>query len=146
MGYRSDVSTAIWGTEEELNSFLTHETLIVSDGLVTRALEEFKDSVKRRSFVLLEYDNDAQPVRKTMHGIFMTAENVKWYADDKDVELWNQFMSRAGEAGLNTEFIRTGEDDNDTEHEVSSEYSLFYFTLPQIKEDLDVLEENMPVL
>lgn len=108
MGYRSEVASAIYGSKDMMQEFMQeHEILIVY------IKNEFYIDVKI-------YEVEGQTF------IFLYQDFVKWYADFEEVQAWQDLINKAQEYGLNTEFLRVGEENGDIEQDYYGEDCGYY--------------------
>jgi hypothetical protein len=108
MGYRSDVSIAIYGPEDEMAPFIAAQRMMGSSPLVTE-----REHVQCFGFGM-QIGSDPEIVRH--HIIKTTMEHVKWYESYPDVQAWERLMDEASEnPALSVEFIRIGEETDDSE-------------------------------
>jgi hypothetical protein len=101
MGYRSNVSIAIYGPDDVMTAFIAGQRIKQSKWLVDD--EE-----------VTQITIDAKPCTL----IHATFEDVKWYAGYEDVDWWGAIISDAADfsdEGICAEFIRVGEDNSDTQ-------------------------------
>jgi hypothetical protein len=106
MGYRSDVSIAIYGPEHAMVPFVAAQRMAATSPLVTE-----HEHVDIYGFgMVIGGENLRHTIIKT------TMENVKWYDSYPDVQAWENLMKDAeANPDLSVEFIRIGEDTEDTE-------------------------------
>lgn len=119
MGYRSEVRSVIYGTEEIIDAFVAKDKLLGEKSLFFNI---FKDEVQ-----IYQHLRDAVKI------IELHCVDVKWYDElDPDVKAWEQLMSEVEqldadlmEADDNTtptrkfihaEFARIGDELDDNEH------------------------------
>lgn len=106
MGYRSDVAIAIYGPEDAMVPFLAVQRMTTTSPLVTE-----HERVDTYGFGMMV---NGENVRHCM--VKTQMESVKWYESYPDVQAWENLMAEAGEnPALAVEFIRIGEDTEDTE-------------------------------
>ena len=105
MGYRSDVAIKIYG--DDANKMVEFETEYVKRFLQLPELEQkwmndiFNDTPEANGF--------------TDDGFSFYVEQIKWYDDEVIVNFYDGLIDKAEELGLCAEFVRVGEDYNDTE-------------------------------
>ena len=104
MGYRSRLTSIVYGEEEALTTYMAKEKLANADNVFTM----FNGQLKRITIPFAKCNVDA---------LLLELEHVKWYDDYSDVKRWTQFMQQAPDNNLNYEFIRIGEDHDDIERE-----------------------------
>jgi hypothetical protein len=97
MGYRSQVTSIIYGEAEKIDLFLVKHKILDSE-----AFTEFKEHI---SIV----DRDAQK------GIVLEGDWWKWYPEYSDVKSWHDLLADAEEFGLQYELVRVGEESGDVE-------------------------------
>lgn len=99
MGYRSDVSTVIYGDDRAAEKYALLKTLMNTT---------FKVAYDSWSADAIWHD--------TKHVLEFKIEDVKWYESYADVAAFTQMLEDLQEIeGLNYEFVRIGEDDEDVE-------------------------------
>jgi hypothetical protein len=99
MGYRSQVAVVIYGDSRDAEKYALLKTLINTT---------FKEAYT-------EFDGCAE-WHDDKHVLEFKMEDVKWYDNRPDVKLFMVMLDDIGEIeGLNYEFVRIGEDDNDIE-------------------------------
>jgi hypothetical protein len=101
MGYRSEVKSVIYGEPEAVDKFMA-----LNVNALTKIKEDFGNQVRalkgnRRKFIYLD------------------CEYSKWYDEFDEVQRWHEFLELADTAGLNTEFVRVGED---SEGDIETDY------------------------
>ena len=111
MGYRSDVAIAIYGEEDQMAAFIAATRLQENVAEVFTECEIYP-------YLSTAFDpNNDTPM------IMLTAQfdDVKWYDGDPEVDCWNKFMVLAQDHDdhINCEFVRIGEESDDTVHEWS---------------------------
>lgn len=125
MGYRSDVTAIIYGPEEKLNTLVAKHEL-----LGTSPMKHFKNHIRQGHLpdgrALLE----------------MSGEGWKWYEDYHDVKCWMDFMHDAEAVGLEYEFIRIGESDDDIERQGSEMNSYLLYAVRSVARDYEITEEH----
>lgn len=105
MGYRSEVRALIYGDPAKIDALCMKwrhtETLDLwhTDAFGASLTEWTVPGEKEADTRFIE-----------LHG-----NNWKWYEGYADVDAWGRFMEMAEELGLNTEFVRIGEEPNDIE-------------------------------
>jgi len=111
MGYRSEVKSIIYGTEDEMREFKE-----ACFDLYNQVREEYATEV--RTFTI-----------KDKAFIYLDADYTKWYDEYEEVQHWNDLLDMAREAGLNTEFVRIGESsEGDIEVDYTGDDNLSYLT------------------
>jgi hypothetical protein len=114
MGYRSDVTIAIYGPVEEMAPLLAAQRMLEASPLTTD-----KDYVKSYGFGMTVFGN---PEIVKHHMILAEFEHVKWYHGYEDVQRWEKLISEASEnPALCTEFVRVGEQSDDVEARYTGE-------------------------
>jgi hypothetical protein len=112
MGYRSQVTSIIYGEAEKIDLFLVKHKILDSE-----ALKEFKNDIE-----VVERDTSGHlgthPKEK---GILFEGDWLKWYPEYPDVKAWNELLRDAEEFGLYFELMRVGEEAGDVEHVTSAE-------------------------
>lgn len=91
MGYRSEVKGLIYGSKKEMQAF--KESIF---NLYNQVREDFADEITD------EANSDFEI-------LFLNSPHTKWYDGFEEVQRWNEFYGLAREFGLNTEFVRIGE-------------------------------------
>ena len=109
MGYRSDVAIAIYGEEDQMAAFIAATRLQENVAEVFTECEIYP-------YLSTAFDpNNDTPM------VMLTAEfnDVKWYDGYPEVDRWNKFMALAEthDDHINWEFVRIGEESDDTVHE-----------------------------
>jgi len=110
MGYRSQVRSLIYGPKEKLDEFLLLHTTILG----SEVFRYFKDSLSRytvKADIYLKEQKSSEEI--LIHVLDLSGYSWKWYESYEDVQAWENLIYEAQEFGLNTEFIRIGEDDTD---------------------------------
>lgn len=111
MGYRSEVKSIIYGSEQEMKDFKES-----ASDLYKQVREENDEEV--RTFQIAD-----------RHFIYLSADYTKWYDEYDEVQHWNDLLQLAKEAGLCTEFVRVGESGNgDIEQDYSGANNMNYLT------------------
>ena len=125
MGYRSDVAIAIYGPEEIMVPFIAANRMLDNSPLVTD-----KEYVDCYTF------STRTAVGGEMQKAYMINtkfESVKWYPNYPDVMSWTKLIADAQQVeGLNTEFIRVGEEDADVETEYHGEHCQYYLRVEHL--------------
>lgn len=135
MGYRSEVSIAVYGEYDKMAAFIAAARLTEDFSTVWEECEMYPYTVK--------FSNGDT---SKMYMLCASFCDVKWYESYLDVQAWQRFLDRAAkaeEAGVNYEFTRVGEEYTDVVYECSGE-DVEYFVRPytQISEDLPPEEED----
>jgi hypothetical protein len=100
MGFRSDVTSCIYGKAEVLTSFFTKHKLL--DNSVFTSF--FKDSITIDVYKVC-------PTEGEFKIILLQIEDVKWYDGYSDVDAWTRLLEEAGETdGLEWEHVECHED------------------------------------
>jgi len=87
MGYRSDVTSCIYGSSDVMTPFLTKHKI-----LENAALKEFKEYIKIDEYTHDIYvsgtDQESTDQESTFHGKILALEvnNIKWYPDYSHVK------------------------------------------------------------
>ena len=105
MGYRSQVTAVIYGSDEALTAYMTKDKLEHGDDSV---FVHFKGQLKRQTIAF---------AKNTVHALLLELNDVKWYEDYSDVKAWHRFMDASEAHDLSYEFIRIGEDYDDIQKE-----------------------------
>ena len=101
MGYRSDVSTVIYGDNRSPEKYALLKTLMNTT---------FKVAYDSWSADAIWHD--------TKHVLEFHIEDVKWYESYPDVMAFTTMLENLREIeGYNYEFVRVGEDDNDIDRQ-----------------------------
>jgi len=106
MGYRSDVGIVIYGEESKVAAFIAAQRILNANWLRD---EYTVDKYKSRSH---ECPEDTYETWSLIHAEF---DSVKWYPQYDEVAAWHNAMNAAEECGLNYEFVRVGEEQDDIE-------------------------------
>jgi hypothetical protein len=107
MGYRSDVSIAIYAPEPEMTAF------VASQRLKHEAWFNWKHQINKYTKSCVDdKDNRYDETWLVLHAEF---EGTKWYGSYDDVASWLRCIQEAQRLDLNTEFVRVGEEDEDIE-------------------------------
>ncbi len=139
MGYRSQVRALIYGPEEQMDVFMTTESLILGSSVFVH----FKENLTRYTIkVSFWIAGGEQPESHIYHVLDLSGDAWKWYSSYPDVQAWHDFMHRAEEAELAWEFARIGEGEG---NELDTEYSssmnvddaLLFIGQPSINENFD---------
>lgn len=125
MGYRSEVVGLVYGKESKVDEYLALHKIEYGDKSILDIFNVNPDPndlwVEGISIVTRERNVLADPPRQEMcKYIKLYGADWKWYEDFEDVKTWHLFMQKAEEFGLDFEFARVGEDQEDTESEMSS--------------------------
>jgi hypothetical protein len=91
MGYRSEVKGLIYGTKEEMQAF--KESIF---DLYNQVREDFANEITDETNSEFEL-------------LYLNSPYTKWYDEYDEVQRWEEFYYLASQFGLNTEFIRIGE-------------------------------------
>ena len=91
MGYRSEVKSIIYGDATKVEDFLRDNAETFN-----QLKEDFPTELSRFT-------------RDTRLFIYLDCNYSKWYDEYEDVQRWHDFIEKAAEAGLCTEFVRIGE-------------------------------------
>jgi hypothetical protein len=125
MGYRSQVRSLIYGDPDVVNALVVSQQLLGFD-----AQEAFGENLKRYRIQRRFFDHAASaelgpdPDNGRAQIVWRDVEvevldlygdDWKWYEDYTDVKAWTQMMGDAIDLGLCREFVRIGEDTEDTE-------------------------------
>lgn len=106
MGYRSVVTIAIYGPEEEMAPLLAAQRMLSDSPLAAD-----RDYVKSYGFGMT-LNKGPEIVR--CHMILAQFESVKWYEGYPEVAAWEELISEASDnEALCTEFVRIGEETDD---------------------------------
>ncbi len=103
MGYRSQVTSIIYGEAEKIDLFMVKHKILDST-----VFEHFKDDIKVVD-------------RTEQKGILLEGDWWKWYPEYPDVKAWHELLDDAGEFGLCYEHVRVGEETGDIETLTSAE-------------------------
>lgn len=104
MGYRSDVKSVIYGDKATLDAFIVSTKL--------RHAGETLDWIIANCEVHELLGNEAV--------LLLQVDNVKWYPEYPETELWDTLCTEAVERGLCWEFVRIGEEYEDIEYEAGA--------------------------
>ena len=105
MGYRSDITSIIYGEAEKVDAFIAKHKL-----LGNTVFEDFKGDLKIGSTPF-----DTVPGRM----IELIGEGWKWYGGYPQVDAWMALLIDAQDFGLEYEHIRVGEDYEDNDLKMS---------------------------
>lgn len=148
MGYRSDVSIAIYGPEDAMVPLLAAERLkgdsilSIDKGYVSHFSADIAvTATERKKFI----------------GISASFEQVKWYESYPDVQAWTRLLGEAAmHDGICTEFVRVGEDTSDIEADYHGDLCQYYLcTYTRIESNIpetettkssEALHDNHPEL
>lgn len=112
MGYRSNVTTLVYGPEDEMIAFIAGQRLKARCPL---AEDEKYVTLSRLP------RTEVEPPWLVLKAEF---ESVKWYPNYPDVDMWAQLLTDAGDIGENGrigyEFMRVGEEVDDIEYDVGT--------------------------
>lgn len=118
MGYRSEVKSIIYGDATKVEDFLRDNAETFN-----QLKEDFPTELSRFT-------------RDTRLFIYLDCNYSKWYDEYEDVQRWHDFIEKAAEAGLCTEFVRIGEaSDGDIEQMYRGEKNLNFLT-PRVTIDV----------
>ena len=134
MGYRSEVSIAVYGEYDKMAAFIAAARLTDDFSTIWEECEMYPYT----GF----WDGDTPK----MYMLCASFCDVKWYESYPDVQAWQKFLDRAAkaeEAGVNYEFTRVGEEYTDVVYECSGD-QFEYFIAPysEISENLPQEEED----
>lgn len=134
MGYRSDVSIAIYGPEEAMAPFIAAQRMLPDSIIVTD-----KDYIKSYGFgTTVPGDPEIVP----HHIILAEFQQVKWYESYPDVQRWETLIAEASaNPALCTEFVRLGEEGDDVETRYTGDHC-GYFINVYCRIECDVPEES----
>lgn len=154
MGYRSQVRALIYGDPDVVCALVAAHVL---QGGVN-VLEAFKDDITRYRLTRRVYDREATLAQETKDGtrrgvwkevetevIDLYGDDWKWYPNYPDVAAWSAFMIAAGELGLNTEFVRLGEETDDTECDTCVQDDGDYYLHVRRSIAADIPDDTRPV-
>lgn len=128
MGYRSQVRSLIYG-DPDLICALVARCALTSTSTGANPLKEFSANLRRYRTNVRAYDREAtlaqEPdaeggrkslfVDKPIEILDLYGDDWKWYSIYPDVQAWEQLLIDAYNSGLNTEFVRIGDESNDIE-------------------------------
>jgi hypothetical protein len=113
MGYRSDVAVVIYGDDRNSEKYALLKTLM--NTTFKEAYTEFESSVEWHDYKYV---------------LQFMIQDVKWYDGYGDVKLFMKMLDDIGDIeGLNYEFIRIGEDDDDVERQTGGENCLYLLSV-----------------
>ncbi len=101
MGYRSEVKSVIYGEPAEVDKFMADNA-----SALTKINEDFGNQIRALQGGGRKF-------------IYLNCEYSKWYDEFDEVQRWHEFLELADAAGLNTEFVRVGED---SEGDIETDY------------------------
>ena len=110
MGYRSDITSIIYGEATKVDAFIAKHKL-----LGNTVFEKFKADLRIGSIPYNDDELGDVPGRM----IELTGEGWKWYEIYSDVAAWMTLLTDAYDFGLEYEHIRVGEDYQDTDFQCS---------------------------
>ena len=118
MGYRSDVMAIIY---PEAQSKLGEKTIY--EQLKVLMATTFKDVSDEFGGYMEWMDNE--------HVLKFNLPDVKWYPSYADVQMFEAMLSAFGDdiPGYCTEFVRVGEEDDDTESRRTGEDNQYYLNV-----------------
>lgn len=116
MGYRSNVRAVVYGTEEAMKKLIIDER-----GRENSIFDTFEDTL-----TIIQLDG--------VNALELNEFDVKWYDDYPEIKIWDKFLDRLDELisdgeELNYEFIRLGEDSDDSEERRSGDSIEWYLTI-----------------
>ena len=130
MGYRSDVKSCVYGDKSEVDSFIVKYQMEKEGKGV---FEYFRKEIK--CFELDERDrinfdeNNSEPIGELTAVISLEGYSWKWYDSYEDIKAWHDFIDKAREFGLNTEFVRTGEEQGDVDTQYEGDGNNYYLSV-----------------
>lgn len=143
MGYRSEVRSLVYGPKEAVEAFIITYQLAHGNKL----FKEFEGNLRRYAITAAIYqppqapETDAVWLKEPYEVIDLYGQSWKWYPNYDDVVAWEAFLDLAQHAGLNTEFIRIGEETTDVEHRTSEQAQGYLGTSsPTIIDDIPSAE------
>ena len=136
MGYRSEVSIAVYGEYDKMAAFIA----------AARLTEDFSTIWEECEMYPYRFVNEMLNKSQSMYMLCASFCDVKWYDHYSDVQAWQKFFDLATvaeSAGINCEFTRVGEDYGDVRYEWSGDHCE-HFVRPytQISEDLPPEEDD----
>lgn len=120
MGYRSQVRSLIYGDPDEICRLVAAQALQGKPDIFAI----FGESLTRYRVMRNTPNHEAGEIKwreVEVEVLDLSGDSWKWYSEYEDVKAWHAFMSSAEELGLDTEFVRIGEDDNDIERAFSGD-------------------------
>lgn len=124
MGYRSNVTAIVYGSEEALTTYMTKEKLEHGDNSI---FTHFKGQLKRITIPFAKAES---------YALLLEVRDVKWYDDFTHVVAWHRFMDNCEENDCSFEFIRVGEDYDDVDkQEGGAEIDGLLYTSCTIEKD-----------
>ena len=119
MGYRSEVSIAVYGDEAQMLALIAAQRIKGAKWLEDEhEINEYSQSLYGKP--------DTKTPMVMIHAKF---DGIKWYDGYEDVDCWTALLEDAMEnfsANVNTEFVRIGEENEDMEVEYDGENVQFY--------------------
>lgn len=112
MGYRSSVRSLIYGDPDKIDALVAKHTL-----LGTEAADSVLREVRRYSILRDTAAPGVVVMGSTYEVLDLYGDSWKWYDSYPDVQFWHALLEEAAELGLNTEFVRIGENENDIQIE-----------------------------
>ena len=136
MGYRSEVSIAVYGEYDKMVAFIA----------AARLTEDFSPVWEKCEMYQYHCVNEMLNKGQSMYMLCASYCDVKWYDSYPEVQAWHRFLELATvaeDAGINCEFTRVGEEFCDVDYEWSGDHcEHFIRPYTQISEDLPPEEEN----
>jgi hypothetical protein len=111
MGYRSEVTSCIYGKTEAMIPFLTKHKLLGSP-----VFPHFEDDLRVDTFE--SHKGEEYKI------LVLAVSDAKWYDGYSDVKAWDALLKAADAEDLEWEFVAVGED-GQTEERRSSESEYF---------------------
>jgi hypothetical protein len=112
MGYRSEVKSLIYGTNEEMQAFK-----LACFDLYNQVREDFNNEL-----------SDEENIKYKM--LYLNLSYVKWYDEYDEVQRWQELLNLAQQAGLSTEFVRIGESsEGDLEQDYFGDDCKYYLSV-----------------
>ena len=120
MGYNSDVSIAVYGDEAQMLALIAAQRIKGAKWLEDEhEINEYSQSLYGKP-----------DIKTPMVMILAKFDGIKWYDGYEDVDCWTALLEDAREnfsANVNTEFVRVGEETEDTETFFTGD-NLYYYT------------------
>lgn len=116
MGYRSDVTSLIYGTEDAIDALLARQMLETGTNCV-KALEAAEVRRLQRKVTRYGPHPDYEPYTVTLTFLILEGQGWKWYDNYDDVKCWEHALRLVDEMGaemdISFDFVRVGEETGD---------------------------------
>ena len=131
MGYRSDVLGLVYGTGTNVDRYIKQHKKVHGDKSVFDLFPAGNND-----------DNEGITIGTTIRDeveykyIKLSGSDWKWYDSYEDVQAWEQFMKASKIYGLEWEFSRIGEEEQDIESIKSGSAKDFVYVVRHIYNDI----------